>query len=274
MADDAKELFNHVAFLVITGNKHASLEHGLRSLLTLPPHLSVLAALPRPARRPAPDSSFPLTACCSSLSLPILSFQPLGVIRPLSCCPSVSLARETILGLAELDTSYLYVECSRLLFWSSDVCYVSVELRAKDMTAQLLQGFTESVTVTYSRGGEEWACPVGVRNAKEDYGGRKLSGGMVLFWGSPTLPLIFPRDFPWAIWTPLFLFESQSPASWPSGGRMMLSLCYCRGLGRKATVSLVFNLGTESGRETYLLVVTIHQKMTCFWLKAMRNIEQ
>lgn len=104
MADDAKELFNHVAFLVITGNKHASLEHGLRSLLTLPPHLSVLAALPRPARRLAPDSSFPLTVCCSSLSLPILSFQPLGVIRPLSCCPSVSLARETILGLAELDT--------------------------------------------------------------------------------------------------------------------------------------------------------------------------
>lgn len=82
---------------------------------------------------------------------------------------------------------------------------------------------------------------------------------------------------PWlslSIWTPLFLFGSQPPASWPSGGRMMLSFCYCSGLGIEATVSLVFNLGTESGRETYLLVVTIHQKMTCFWLKEMRNIEQ
>lgn len=35
---------------------------------------------------------------------------------------------------------------------------------------------------------------------------------------------------------------------------MMLSLCYYGGPGRKATVSLVFNLGTDSGRETYLLV--------------------
>lgn len=80
--------------------------------------------------------------------------------------------------------------------WNAQGSCSGVELRAKDTTAQLLQGFTESVTVTYSRGGEEWACPVGVRNAKEDYGGRKLSGGMVLFWGSPTLPLIFPLTSP------------------------------------------------------------------------------
>lgn len=54
---------------------------------------------------------------------------------------------------------------------------MSVELRAKDTTAQLLPGCTESVAVTYSRGGEEWACPVGVRNKKEDSGGRKPNGG-------------------------------------------------------------------------------------------------
>lgn len=177
MADDAKELFNHVAFLVIIWNKHASLEQGFGSLLTLLPHLSVLPTLPRPARRPAPDLSFPLTVCCSSLSLSILFFQPLGVIRPLSCCLSVSLARETFLGLAELGTSYFYVNAQGSCSGSSDVCYMSVELRAKEATAQLLHGCTESVTVTYSRGGEEWECPVGVRNAKEDDGGRKLSGG-------------------------------------------------------------------------------------------------
>lgn len=33
-------------------------------------------------------------------------------------------------------------------------------------------------------------------------------------------------------------------------------------------MSLVFNLGTESGRETYLLVVTIHQKNDLFLAKS------
>lgn len=162
---------------VIIWNKHTSLEQGLGSLLMLLPHLSVLATLPRTARRPSLDSSFPSTVCCTSLSLPILSFQLLGLIRPLSCCPSASLAREMFLGLVELGVSYFYVECSKFLFWSGDICYMSVELRTKDMTAQLLHGCTESVTVTYSRGGEEWAYPVGVRNEKEDFGGRKPSEG-------------------------------------------------------------------------------------------------
>lgn len=273
MADDAKELFNHVAFLVIIWNKHASLEQGFGSLLTLLPHLSVLPTLPRPARRPAPDPSFPLTVCCSSLSLPILFFQPLGVIRPLSCCPSVSLARETFLGLAELGTSYFYVSaqgsCSGVV--TSATCLWNREKRKRQpsffMAAQSLwlshiQGVGRNGSVQLV-----WGMPKKMMEA-----GNWVGDGPVLGESKATSNLS-----PWlflSIWTPLFLFGSQSPASWPSGGRRMLSLCYCGGLGRKATVSLVFNLGTESGRETYLLVATIHQNMTCFWLKAMRNIEQ
>lgn len=90
--------------------------------------------------------------------------------------------------------------------------------------------------------------------------------GVVLFWGSPRSPAVFPLDFscmiePHSSYLEVSLLSDQVVAE------MMLSFCYCRGLRIEASVSLVSNLGTESERETYLLVATIHKKWLVFGYK-------